>query len=152
MKTIGVRCSNSDYAYGILSGSKIKPVVEAAKRVAFPKNYSEAEILNWFYQEMEALFSNKAFDAVGIKRAETTVKRSNSLETRIQCGAIAILAASQAGCQTISRKVNSTISKDLGMKGKGSYLKTKFDTTPLSNFNDYSAKIQEAILVAWSFM
>jgi hypothetical protein len=46
--------------------------------------------------------------------------------------------------------MSSTISKDLGLKGKGKYLKTKLDTSPIKDFENYAQKVQEAILVAWS--
>lgn len=99
MIVIGTRCSNSDYTFCILSGNRDSPIVEETNRVSFPKDYSEPELLNWFYQEVTALFQRTDSDAVVIKKAEGMVKRSNVLETRIQCGAIISLASAQAGCQ-----------------------------------------------------
>jgi hypothetical protein len=135
-----------------LSGDRDSPTVEETNRIPFPKDYSEPELLNWFYQEITALFQRSNVDGVGIKRAEGTVKRSNALETRIQCGGIISLVAAQAGCCNVYRKMGSTIAKDLGLKGKGKYLKTKLDTSAIADFEDYPVKAQEAILVAWSCM
>jgi len=152
MIVIGFRFSNSDYSFSILSGDRDAPVVEETNQISFPKGYNEPELLNWLFQEMTALFQRQSCDAVGIKKAEGTVKRSNSLETRIQAGAISSLAAAQAGCRVVYRKMSSTIAKDLGLKGKGKYLKTKLDTSAIQDFDGYAQKVQEAILVAWSCM
>lgn len=152
MKVMGVRCSNSDYAYCILSGSRESPVVEETKKVSFPKGYNEAEVLQWLHQEMRAVFSKHKCNAIGIKKAETNVVRSNALETRIQSDAIVSLAAAEAGCLAIFRKVKSTIAKDLGLKGKGKYLETKLDASAIAGFHGYSREIKEAILVGWSCM
>lgn len=152
MKTLGVRCSNTDYTYCILSGDAGSPHIETIKHVTYPNGFTEAETLKWLHQELQAILSTHAIDGVGIKRAETNVKRSNSLELRIQAEAIVSLAVAQAGCRSIERKVSSTVAKDLGLKGKAKYLHTKLDTSAISNFRDYSNKEQEAILVAWSCM
>jgi hypothetical protein len=150
MKALGVRCSNSDYTYCVISGDADSPDIECVKRVAFPKDFTEAETLKWLHQEATAILGDASFDAVGIKRAETNVKRSNSLEVRIQAEAIFCLAASQLGCDVIDQKVNSTIAKDLGLKGKAKYLDTKLDTSVIPDFDDYPEKHQDAIRVAWS--
>ncbi|MBL7224726.1 MAG: hypothetical protein ISS59_01215 [Desulfobacteraceae bacterium] len=152
MIVLGIRCSNTDYTCSILEGDADIPEVKETQHIAFPKGYGEAEALRWFYREMQSLFTSWRIDAVGIKRAETNVKRSNSLELRIQHEGIATLAAAEHGCTAVYRKVNSTIAKDLGLKGKGKYLQTKLDTSPIPNFDNYSKKKQEAILTAWSCM
>lgn len=152
MLVMGVRCSNSDYSYCILSGSRDAPTVEVSQQVSFPKGYSESEILRWLYQEMKTVFRTYTCDAVGIKRPEIVAKRSNALESRLQSGAIVILAAAESGCRAVHRKVKSTIAKDLGLKGKGRYLDSKLDTSAINGFNSYPKKIQEAILIAWSCM
>lgn len=152
MTFIGIRCSNSDYAYCILRGTQDTPVLEETKQISFPKGYNEPEVLKWLYQEMCAVFSKYKCDAVGIKNPEATVPRSKSLESRIQNGAIVSLAAAESGCFEVCRKVKSTIAKDLGLKGKGKYLETKLDTTLIPDFDRFSSKIQEAILVGWSCM
>lgn len=152
MKVMGVRCSNSYYAYCILSGSREAPVVEATNRISFPVGYNETEVLRWLYQEMQAVFGTHRVDAIGIKKAEANVVRSNALETRIKGDAIVSLAAAEAGCRAVYKKVKSTIAKDLGLKGKGKYLETKLDTSAITGFDGYSQEIKEAILVGWSCM
>ncbi|MCE9615921.1 MAG: hypothetical protein K8T26_16745 [Lentisphaerae bacterium] len=152
MKILGVRCSNSDYTTCLLSGDAAAPKVEEMKHVNYPNGYGEAETLRWLRQEFQRLCNGQALDEVCIKRAETNVKRSNSLEARIQAEAIVALAAAESGCGKVQRKVGSTVAKDLGLKGKAKYLQTKLDTSAIPDFGDYSAKEQEAILVAWSCM
>lgn len=152
MRTLGVRCSNTDYTYCILSGNATTPHTESINHVPYPNGFTDAETLRWLHQELQAILDAQALDCVAVKRAETNVKRSNSLELRIQAEAIVILAAAEAGCRSVVRKVAATIAKDLGLKGKAKYLQTKLDTTPISNFADYSTKEKEAILVAWSCM
>jgi Holliday junction resolvasome RuvABC endonuclease subunit len=152
MAVYGIRFSNTDFSFCILTGDGDAPTVHDSGRVAFPKGYSEPELLKWLHQEIAALLQRQPCDAMAIKRAEGTVKRSNALETRVQAGAIGSLAAAQMGCNRVYRKMNSTIAKDLGLKGKGNYLKTKLDTSVIEDFDSYPAKTQEAILVAWSCM
>lgn len=152
MKALGVRCSNSDYTYGVVSGDADSPDIESVKRVAFPKDFTGADVLKWLHQEARAILADAGFDAVGLKRAETNVKRSNSLEARIQAEAVFCLAASELGCNVIDRKVHSTIAKDLGLKGKAKYLQTQLDTSVIPEFDKYSEKEQDAILVAWSLL
>jgi len=152
MRVLGVRCSNTDYYFCLLSGDAASPQVEFMKHVNFPNGFSEAETLRWLYQEFQEIFRSQHIDCVGIKRAETNAKRSNSLEFRIQAEAIVSLAATEAGCPSVERKVASTIAKGLGLKGKAKYLETKLDTSAIAGFNTHPAKQQEAILVAWSCM
>jgi hypothetical protein len=152
MAVLGVRCSNTDYAYCVLSGTRDAPSVEAAELILFPKGFSEPELLKWLHQEMAKVFNSHECGAVGIKKPEVPVKRSNSLETRIQCEAIVSLAAAEAGCLSVQRLVKASIAKRLGLKGKANYLRTQLDTTPIDGFDDYTLKVQEAILVGWSCM
>lgn len=150
MKTLGVRCSNTDYTFCILSWDAGSPDIETIKRVAYPTGFTEPETLKWLHQEFEAVLRAHTIDRVGIKRAETNVKRSNLLEFRIQAEAIVSLAAAQVGCGSVERKVRSTVAKDLGLKGKAKYLQTKLDTSAIPGFDEYSIKEQDAILLAWS--
>jgi hypothetical protein len=149
---LGVRCSNTEYTYCILKGTFETPLVENVQHVAFPNGYSESEILKWLHQEFQAVFRAHTIDAVGIKKAEANVKRSNSLELRIQAEAIVSLTAAEVGCSNVSRKVKASIAKGLGLKGRAKYLQSKLDTSVIADFASYSNKEQEAILVAWSCM
>ena len=96
------------------------------------------------------LITSHTPDGVAVKAAEPMVKRSGALETRIRVEGIALMSAAEAGCSLARRKVKSTIAKDLGMKGKGKYLETRLDTSPIIDFDSYNSKQQEAILVGWS--
>jgi hypothetical protein len=107
-------------------------------------------VLNWLHQEVTTVIGTNQYDVVSIKKPEPTVRRSNSLEFRIQAEAIVQLAAAQAGISTVDRKVNVTIAKHLGMKGKAKYLSTKLDTSPIPNFDKFTPKVRDAVLVAWS--
>lgn len=149
MKVLGVRCSNLDLTYAILQGNRSGPKLVDAGSVQVPKGFTEPEILRWLRQELAGLFSKHDFAAVGIKRAETSVMRSNSLEQRIALEAIVSLVAAENGCLNVTRKVKATIAKDLGMKGKSKYL-ASFDTSAIHDFGKRNAKEQEAIMVGWS--
>lgn len=150
MKIVALRCSNKDFACAVIDGTQEDPVLASCDLTAFPKGYEEHSLLYWFYQEIAGILNTHNPEGLAVKGAETMVKRSASLELRIRVEGIALMAASEAGCAVACRKVKSTIAKDLGMKGKGKYLETKFDTTAIPDFDSYSAKHQEAILVGWS--
>jgi len=152
MKVLGIRCSNSDYAYCIISGIRMAPAVEATRRVSLPEGYNEAESLKWLRQEMQNIFGSHRFDQVGIKKAETNARRTNALDARIRNEAIVSLVAAESGCLRVAWKVKSTIAKDLGLKGKGKYLESRLDTSPIIGFDAYPREIKEAVLVGWSCM
>lgn len=152
MKVLGMRCSNSDFTFAIIDGDKKNPEIVVATKRAFPKNFSEGERLHWFHQELTAIFADNKPDVITLKGPEPSVKRSNALDSRLHNEAIVFLVATANGIAPVSKKVSSTIAKDLGLKGKGSYLKTKLDTSPVDNFDSYSDKEQEAILAGWSSM
>jgi hypothetical protein len=150
MRIIGLRCSNNDFAYALIEGAKQSPAVTDVGATRFPKGYEEPAIFHWFHQEMVGLLKKYNPDGLAVKAAEPMVKRSAVLETRIRAEGIALMAAAEAGVGTIQRRVKSTIAKNLGMKGRGKYLETKLDTSPISDFDSYSPKQKEAILVGWS--
>ncbi len=150
MRILAVRCSNTDFAYAVIEGSKQSPIVIDSNLTGFPKGYDEPALFHWFHQEIMGLIGKHHPAGVAVKAAESMVKRSGSLETRIRVEGIALMSAAEAGCDTARRKIKSTIAKDLGMKGKGKYLETKLDTSPIADFDSYNAKKQEAILVGWS--
>jgi hypothetical protein len=132
-------------------GAGHSPVVEAAEVIAYPKGFSEPEILKWLHQEIAQIFGKHDCNNVAIKKPELGVLRSNSLDIRIECEGVVTLAAAEAGCLSVKRLFNSSIAKGLGLKGKGKYLKT-LDTSPVNNFNTYPPKVQEAIRTGWSGM
>lgn len=150
MRLLAVRCSNTDFAYAVIEGTKQSPTVVESDLTGYPKGSEEHVLFHWFHQEIMGLIGNHSPDGVAVKAAETMVKRTRSLEIRIRVEGIALMSAAEAGCDTAHRKVKSTIAKDLGMKGKGKYLETKLDTSPIADFDSYNTKQQEAILVGWS--
>lgn len=152
MKVIGFRCSNSDFTYAVIEGDKESPEVIVAKRIAFPKNFSEGERLRWFRQELNTIFSENNPEVITLKGAEFAVSRSNSLDSRLYNEGVVILVAAEIGILEVAKKVNATMAKDLGLKGKAKYLKTKLDTSPINDFDSYNPKHQEAILAGWSSM
>ena len=150
MGILAIRCSNTDFAYAIVDGTKDSPVLVHCDVTGYPKGYEEHSLFHWFHQEITDLLDTHSPDTLAVKAAETMVKRSGSLETRIRIEGIALMSAAEVGCASAHRKVKSTIAKDLGMKGKGKYLETKLDTSPIPDFDSYNTKQQEAILVGWS--
>ena len=152
MKYLGIRLSNSDFSFAILDGSRNSPKVLRSETLLLPKNYCIADKLDWLLKELECLIKTNNIKGVVIKRTETMVKRSNNLELRIKLETMAYLAAKNCGIKNVAEKVKSTIAKDLGLKGKSKYLSTKLDTTIIKDFHKKTAKIQEAILVAWTFL
>ncbi len=150
MKIVGIRCSNTDFAWAILEGTQDVPQLMSCRLTSYPKGYDEHFLLHWFYQEISGILSANTLDGIAIKGAETMVKRSSALELRIRIEGIALMAAAEVGCSLASRKVKPSIAKDLGMKGKAKYLETQFDSSAIAGFEDFKAKEQEAILVAWS--
>lgn len=150
MKILSLRCSNSDFTYALISGGSQDPVVEEAETESYPKSIKENELFYWFYQEIKEILQRSNADVLAIKAAETTVKRSNALELRMRIEGVALMVSAELGFSEAYRKIKSTIAKDLGLKGKGKYLETQLDTSSVENFNGYTQKKQEAILVGWS--
>lgn len=150
MKVLGVRCSNNDCTFCLVSGSKKTPSVELLPNVKFPKGFNKAETLKWFSQELETIFNDNEIDSVAIKGAETMVKRSNNLTSRIQNEAVIYLVSAKSGVLNVDTKVKATIAKDLGLKGRAKSLETELDKSVIEDYDAYPTKAQEAILVGWS--
>jgi hypothetical protein len=150
MKVLSVRCSNNDYCFAVLSGTKLSPQVEETGHVSFPKGFSDAEAFRWLFQEIGSLTKKYQPDRVVVKGAEPAARSNKELHTRIGNEAIVFLAAILAGATSVLKKINSTIAKDLGLKGKAKYLKSQLDTSPLADFEQHSSKEQEALIAGWS--
>lgn len=149
-KNLGLRCSNSDYTFAILSGSLANPVCEKYGTVAFPKNYSEMQKVKWFYQEITQLINSNGISNIGIKRTELLAQRGNEFIERVMFEGIVFLVAADLGVSFIESRVNSTIAKHLGLKGRASYVKTKLNHSHFTGFDKLTPKIQDAIHVGWS--
>ncbi len=149
MKVLAVRCSNTDFAYAIVDGTLRRPNLLECNLTTYPNGYEEHSLLLWFHQEITELFDTHNPDQLAVKAPETNVIRSNALDLRIRIEGIALMSAAKVGCSQACRKVKSTMAKGLGIKGKARYLAT-FDTSAITDFNSFSTKEQEAILVGWS--
>ena len=150
MKILGIRCSNKDCSIFLMSGTQESPNIESSETITFPKDFNQAESLHWFFLEINRIFENNQIDAVAIKGAEPMAQKTNTLIARIQNEAIIYLASATAGVINVVTKCNASIAKELGLKGRGKYLQSKLDTSVIVNYNNYSKKEQEAILVGWS--
>jgi hypothetical protein len=150
IKILSIRSSNTDFACAVIEGTQEAPKLILCELTSFPKGYEEHSLLHWFYQEIAGKLSDHNPAFLAVKAAEPSVRRSNSLELRIRIEGVALMAAGEKGCEHACRKVKSTISKDLGMKGRAKYLETEFDPSALAEFGSLSAKEKEAVLAGWS--
>ena len=69
---------------------------------------------------------------------------------RVECEAMASLAAANCGSSNVVRKVKPTIAKDLGLPGKAKSLTEKLDHSLVPGLSDMPDKEFEAVVVAWS--
>ncbi len=148
MNVLGIRCSSSDYTFAVLSGTKTSPQVVEVNSITFPTGFAKPQSLKWFYQEIDDLLARNSVQKIVIKKFEGRT-RGNTYEARVEHEAMISLAGANHGVKPIFKKVKSTIAKDLGMKGRAHYLST-FDTSPVSDFREYSQKAQDALLAGWS--
>ena len=149
MNILGVRCSNKDFSYVVMSGSQKAPAIVASGSLAYPKNFARPRSLLWFTQEVEQLIKKHDVQSVVIKRFEGR-SRGGSFEERVEYEAAVYLACARCGITAVCKKVKSTIAKDFGLKGRAHYLETGIDTSVIPAFSSYTDKEQEAILCAWS--
>jgi phosphohistidine swiveling domain-containing protein len=150
MNCIGIRCSNNDFSYAILSGTKASPKLEASATIAFPQGYTRPQALKWFLQELEGFSAKHVLSIWAIKGTEAIAKKGKEFVERIENEAMIFLHAGNIGADKVVRKVKATIAKDLGLPGKARALTTDLDASVFPEYKDSSEKIKEAILVAWS--
>ncbi len=148
MNVLGVRCSNKDFTYAILSGTQKSPVQVKLDGHAFPKGFSKSQSLRWLLQEIDGILSQHQIKAIVLKASEG-MTRGKTFVDRVEHEAAVQIAGANQGVKLISKKVKSTIAKDLGQKGRAHYL-ANLDTSSFPNFDSCSEKQQEAILAAWS--
>jgi len=70
MSVIGIRCSNKDFTYAVMDGSKKKPVMQHAESVTVPRNFSRPRALYWMVQEIQGLITRHGADKVVMKAFE----------------------------------------------------------------------------------
>ena len=146
---LGLRCSNTDYHYVLLSGTKKAPVIEHKGSISYPVKVKKPASLKWMVDETRDRLRKFDITKVVIKAPEPLARRTGPLTERIEYEAAVLIACADVGIKAVFKKVKSTIAKDLGLKGKSKYLQT-LDTTPIIGFDALPEKIQEAILAAWS--
>lgn len=149
MNVLGIRCSNKDFAYVVMSGTRDAPTLVESNFLKYPKSFSRARKLLWLSQEIEQVLQKHMVDTIVMKRFEGPT-RGTPFEERAECEGCVYLTAAKCGVKGVLKKMNSTIAKDLGMKGRAHYLKTHLDTSLIPSFTQYSDKEKEAILCAWS--
>jgi hypothetical protein len=146
---LGIRCSNTDYHYALLGGTKKAPVVESQGAISFPSGMKKPIALKWMVDEIRDQLRKNKIDKVVIKGPEPSAARTSALVERIEYEAAILIACAEAGLRAAFKKVKSTIAKDLGLKGKARYLKT-LDTSVIERFDTLPEKSQEAVLAAWT--
>jgi len=149
MKVLGIRCSNSDYTFSVLDGTKTSPSLIDTRNLAYPQGFRLPKSLKWFLLEIDALLTNHSIERIVIKGFEGRT-RGKAYEERVEHEAMVFLAAENHGLKAVFRKVKGTIAKDLGLKGRGQYLSTSLDTSAIANFDSYDDKTKESIWAAWS--
>ena len=149
MSILGLRCSNKDYTYAVLAGSRAQPKILATGRVPFPQGFKTQKCLLWFLREIEDLLKTSDIAMIVMKEFEGR-RYSNSLVARVEHEAMVYIAAAKREITAVFKKRKCTIAKDLGLKGRARYLSTKLDTSPIPDFHNYSDKTRDAVLAAWS--
>ena len=149
MNVLGIRCSNKDYTFAILTGTKKLPQLLDSKTLQYPKGYSKPESLQWLLQEIEGLVTKYDVKKVVMNKFEGRI-RGNTYEDRVEHEATVYLAALNKGVKNVAKKVKGSIAKDLGLKGRASYLNTSLDTSLIKDFDNYSDKSHDAIFAGWS--
>lgn len=147
--SLGLRFSNSDYTYAVMSGTKKAPTIIEIGTIGYPKGFQRAQTLKWLLHEQEAIHTKYKIGIVVIKKFEGRSK-GNAFEDRVEGESTAFIAAASSGLKAVYKKMGSTIAKDLGLKGKASLLKTDLDTTVIENYDQLSDKEKDAILSSWS--
>jgi hypothetical protein len=146
MTILGVRCSNRDFAYAILDGTKQTPSQLKIATLSYPRGFAKPQSLHWLFQEADALLRRHGIEKIVLKRFEGK-SRGAPFEDRVEHEAAVILAAAERGMKAVSKKVKSQIAKDLGQKGRARYL-AELDTSWLPSFGTLSDKEKEAVQAA----
>jgi len=149
MNVLGIRCSNKNYTFAVLTGSKAKPNVLRSETVPYPAGFPKPQSLKWILQEICTLLEKHNVRKIAMKKFEGRF-RGKPYEERIEYEAMIYIAAANCGVKAVCKKANSTIAKDLGLKGRGRYLSTSLDTSSISGYSGFSDNAKDAILAAWS--
>lgn len=150
MNILGIRTTTSEFSYVVIIGNQRSHKLKEANKIKFPTGYKHCERLKWFYQEIGNLIKTHQINAIGVKGTEPMAMKGKSYGERMELEGMVFLQASLNGIKHTDRKVNSTMAKDLGMKGKGKYLAGGFDYSEIVGFSDMSTHLKEAVQVALS--
>jgi hypothetical protein len=150
MIILGFRCSPSEFSFSVMEGNLKTHKLVASGRIKYPSGYNHCELLRWFHNEIAGLINKYQANGIGVKGTEAMGMKGKFYGERMELEAMIFLQAIQHGVKYAKRKVNSTIAKDLGLKGKGKYLADGFDYSSIDNFSKMSQHLQEATQVALS--
>ncbi len=150
MNILGVRCSNTDFSFAAVSGTRADPVLHCVGTHPIPKGYAIPDALKWLLQELETLGAKHKISHWVIKGAEPMATRDKTFVSRVEFEAMVSLAAANSGSVNVVRKVKRTIAKDLGLPGKVKALKSDLDISLISGLDQMSEKQFEAVVAAWS--
>jgi hypothetical protein len=148
LTVLGVRCSNKDFTYIVLDGTKAAPRLIVCETLVLPKGFAPAQSLHWLFQEVTSLIAKHSVWKIVIKRFEGR-SRGSAFETRVEHEAAVMLAAGAQGNHAVFKKVNRTLAKDLGQKGHARYL-SHLNVSWVQNYSRLSDKQKEALQAAWS--
>ena len=149
MSVLGIRCSNRDYTFAVLTGTKKSPQLVGSKTLPYPKGFSKSESLKWLLREIESLITKYKVKKIVMNKFQGRI-RGNTYEDRVEHEAMVYLAASNQGIASVFKKVKGSIAKDLGLKGRAGYLNTSLNTSLIKDFDNYSDKAHDAIFAGWS--
>lgn len=152
MITLGLRCGTKEFSYSVVKGTADVPELLEVLTIKYPTGYTDPLKLKWFYQEIDGLIKKYEVKAIGIKSTEPVAMKGLTFGDRVEVESMVLLLAANHGIKYIKKKVNRTIAKDFGLKGKGKYLETGIDYSKIPEYKDKSKTQQEAILVSWSML
>jgi len=152
MLILGLRCSTSEFSFAIIDGTQKAHKLIASGRVKYPSGYTHSELLKWLHNEVGGLIIKYKPNGIGVKGTEAMRMKGKSFGERMELEAMIFLQAAENAIKHAERKVNATIAKDLGLKGKGKYLAEGFDYSAIVEFHKMSQHLQEATQVALSML
>ena len=113
MTILGLRCSNGDYSFAILSGSSKVPKLIASGSVPAPKGYTKPQLLKWFFQELQDLHTQHDLTAIVMKGTEGLAARGASFVGRVELEAMVFYAGAELGIKPVLKKVKSQVAQGL---------------------------------------
>jgi hypothetical protein len=152
MTVLGLRCGSKEFSYSIVRGTMTTPELVESQTIKYPTGFNDSQRVKWFYQEIDGLMKRHSAESLGIKGTEPMAMKGSVFGCRIEMEAMALLAVANNGIKYVKRKVNGTIAKDFGLKGKKKYLETGIDYSKIPDYDSKSANIKESILIAWSML